>query len=161
MYFSNTFRGVVIFLVFFGFIAYPYVAYGGSVGNHMEHGIFVEASYPDYVAPDEDFAIRITLYNNNYYAMDELTILTNTDPFAIKPVAEHSITFEQIGPNSQLGEMIYFKVLQNATLGSNFINFVYENNDDNNPVQKSFRIPLLIKEDFFSCLEQFFNFTFY
>lgn len=144
--------GFLIFVALLGTVSLPEFAYGGAIGNHMERGVFVEAVYPDEVAPDEEFAIRITLYNNNYYPMGNLTLSTTSDPSAIIPVDENYVTFESIGANSQLGEMMYFKVLSDAYAGVNLINFIYENGDSLGPPQKSFRLPLSIKENF-GCWE--------
>ena len=117
----------------------------------MEGGMDIKITYPSKAILDRTISISFLVENNGWEDKQDVVFVFGSSN-TIVPIQKNEIQIDKISAGGSYGETVDFKIAEDASPGSHFLNLEYSqvllaNNEEPQPAtQANIAIPILIKE---------------
>ncbi|KAG2478682.1 MAG: conserved exported protein of unknown function [Nitrosopumilales archaeon] len=122
-----------------------------TINLTMEGGMDIEITYPSKAILDRTISISFLVENNGWEDKQDVVFVFGSSN-TIVPIQKNEIQIDKISAGGSYGETVDFKIAEDASPGSHFLNLEYSqvllaNNEEPQPAtQANIAIPILIKE---------------
>jgi len=122
-----------------------------TINLTMEGGMDIKITYPSKAIIDRTISISFLVENNGWEDKQDVVFVFGSSN-TIVPIQKNEIQIDKISAEGSYGETVDFKIVEDASPGSHFLNLEYSqvllaNNEEPQPAtQANIAIPILIKE---------------
>lgn len=141
----------ILSVLLIGFTIVPGV-YADSKTQTMEGSMDIKITYPNEVVLGRVISISVLVENKGWEDKQDISFVFSSQDNALVPVTSNNITIEKLAQSGSFGANIDFKISENASPGTNFLNVKYSqvlvanNENPQEPIFQDIAIPITIKE---------------
>ena len=142
----------LVFVLSVGSIIFSQTADAEIVKQNMHAGVDLEITYPDSVVIEREFSISVYIQNNGWEEKQNVILVFTNASKSIAPLSNSEMRIDRLASESSYGTTFDFKVLSDASIGTQFINLLYSHEladvetPSPDPSLRNIAIPILVKE---------------
>ena len=147
------FEIILLSLVIFGFSIIIPPAYSETLIQTMEGSMDLEITYPESVMIGRTFSISIHLQNNGWENKQDILFDISNPDNSFRPLGDEKIKIDELTTTSSFGTTLDYKVLNDATIGTHFLNISYSqvlvsnNVDPMLPTKSNIALPIIVEKE--------------
>lgn len=118
----------------------------------MEGSMDIKISYPEKAVAGRTISIAVLVENNGWENKQDISFEFSNQDNAIIPVSSNKLVIEKLSQGGSFGSNIDFKISEDASTGTHFLNVKYSqtlvanNESPQPPVYQDIAIPIIIKD---------------
>ena len=144
---------IIIPLFLMGIFTVIPCVYGETISQSMEGSMDIQITHPDESIIGRTISISILIKNNGWEDKKDISFVFTNQDNAVIPVSNNNITIEKLSQGGSFGGSVDFKISQDSSPGTHFLNLKYSqilvsnNKDPQEPIVKDIAIPIIIKKE--------------
>lgn len=137
----------ILFLI----IIIPLETWAQEISQSMEGAMDIKIEYPENAVLDRTISISVLVKNNGWEDKQDISFTFSNQDNAIIPVSTDKLVIEKLSQGGSFGSNIDFKISENASIGTHFLNVKYSqtlvvnNQSPKPPLFHDIAIPINIK----------------